>query len=92
MGLNPVIPLRVLGETIEPRVSVPIENPTNPAEVADPEPAEEPLAPCLGSQGFRVIPPNQTSPLANEPETNLATSTAPDLSSSLAIVAVLLIL
>ena len=91
MGLNPVIPLRVLGETIEPRVSVPIENPTNPAAVADPEPAEEPLAPCLGSKDY-AHPPNQTSPLANEPETNLATSTAPDLSSSLAIVAVLLIL
>ena len=37
---------------------------TNPAATADAEPAEEPLDPVSGSQGLRVIPPNQTSPQA----------------------------
>jgi hypothetical protein len=46
VGLTPATPQRVLGETIEPRVSVPIENPTRPAEVADAEPADEPLEDC----------------------------------------------
>ena len=70
-------PFRVDGDTIDPHVSDPIENPTNPAEVADPGPAEEPLAPCSISQGFLVFPPNQTSPQAKAPSVNLATRTAP---------------
>ena len=35
------MPHRLDGEIIEPRVSVPIANPTRPAAVAEPEPAEE---------------------------------------------------
>ena len=64
VGRNPVTPQRVHGDTMEPKVSVPMENPTNPAEVADAEPAEDPLDPCSGSQGFRVFSSNQTSPQA----------------------------
>ena len=62
---------------IEPRVSVPIENPTSPAEVAEPGPAEDPLDPCSVFQGLRVRPPNQRSPWARAPIVSLATSTAP---------------
>ena len=77
VGRNPVTPQRVHGDTIDPNVSVPMENPTKPAEVADAEPAEEPLEPCSGSQGFRVFSPNQTSPQANAPNEVLASKTAP---------------
>ena len=46
VGRRPVVPQRVLGETIEPHVSVPIAKPTNPAAVAEAEPADDPLDPC----------------------------------------------
>ena len=77
VGRWPVAPFRVEGEMIEPRVSVPIENPTRPAAVAEPGPADEPLDPCSVFQGFRVRPPNQRSPCARAPMVSLATSTAP---------------
>ena len=70
-------PQRVLGEEMEPRVSDPIVNATQPADVAEAGPAEEPLEPCLGFQGLRVRPPNQTSPMARAPRVSLAMSTAP---------------
>jgi hypothetical protein len=47
VGLTPVTPQRVLGETMEPRVSVPMENPTRPAAVAEAEPAEDPEEVCV---------------------------------------------
>src|SRR5882757_3909408 len=47
VGRRPVVPQRVLGETMLPSVSVPSAKPTSPAEVADAAPAEEPLEPCL---------------------------------------------
>ena len=62
---------------MDPQVSVPIENPTSPAAVAAPGPAEEPLEPCSVSQGFLVLPPNHTSPHARAPIVSFATSTAP---------------
>src|SRR6185437_17005615 len=77
VGLMPVAPQRVDGDEIEPNVSVPIENPTSPAAVAQAGPADEPLDPCSGFHGFRVIPPNHTSPMASSPNDSLATSTAP---------------
>src|SRR5690349_11873634 len=77
VGRKPVAPQREDGAKMDPRVSVPIEKATNPAAVADAEPAEEPLAPCDKSHGFFVFPPNQTSPLAKAPDVSLATSTAP---------------
>src|SRR2546422_977556 len=49
---------------MEPLVSVPMANPHRPAAVADAGPAEEPLDPSSGFQGFFVVPPNQRSPWA----------------------------
>ena len=69
--------MRVQGETIEPRVSLPMAKPTRPAAVAAAEPAEEPLEPWSSFHGLRVVPPNQTSPQASSPSVSLATSTAP---------------
>src|SRR6266850_2224477 len=62
---------------IEPLVSVPIENPTRPAAVADPGPADDPLELFSGDHGFRVDPPYQTPPCASAPIDSLATRTAP---------------
>ena len=51
------MPFLELGTVIDPNVSVPKAKGTNPAEVALPEPAEEPPAPLEVSQGFLVFPP-----------------------------------
>src|SRR5260370_29777937 len=77
IGRKPVTPQIPEGSTIEPPVSVPIENPTSPAAVAEPGPAEDPCEPMERSQGFFVCPPNQTSSSASSPVANLATNTAP---------------
>src|SRR6185503_10718974 len=58
VGRNPVTPQRVEGDEIDPCVSVPMANPTHPAAVALPGPAEDPLEPCSVHHGFRVMPPN----------------------------------
>ncbi len=55
---------------MEPRVSVPMAKPTQPAAVALALPAEEPLEPCFGFQGLRVRTPGaspQKSPWASAP-------------------------
>src|SRR3974377_1492352 len=80
VGRNPVQPQRVDGDEIDPSVSDPMLNATHPAAVADAGPAELPLDPCCVFQGFRVTPPNQTSPCASAPSVSFATSTAPALS------------
>src|SRR6202795_3254296 len=77
VGRSPATPQRMLGETMLPPVSLPIENPTNPAAVAAPGPALDPDAPSSSSQGFTVCPPNQMSFNANAPRLSFATSTAP---------------
>src|SRR5512147_2819961 len=77
VGRNPVTRQRVQGETIDPKVSVPMANGTKPAAVAAAGPADEPLLPSLRFQGLRVMPPNQTSPMASDPIDSFATSTAP---------------
>ena len=59
MGLKPVAPQVVEGETILPQVSVPMANGTRPATVAEAEPAEDPEGPYFKFQGFLVLPPNQ---------------------------------
>ncbi len=87
VGRRPVTPQAVDGETMEPWVSVPMEKPTRPAAVADPEPAEEPLEPSSVFHGLRVRPPNQTSPHASAPMVSFATSTAPACSSRCTTVA-----
>src|SRR5581483_9968500 len=77
VGRKPVVPQRVEGEEIDPSVSDPMANATQPAAVAEADPADDPLDPCLGFQGLRVIPPNHLSPCASAPSVSLATSTAP---------------
>ena len=59
VGLNPVAPQVVEGDTILPQVSVPMANGTSPATVADADPADEPEEPYCRFQGFFVLPPYQ---------------------------------
>src|ERR1041384_7150971 len=80
VGRKPVTPHREDGDTIEPRVSVPIENPTNPAAVADAGPADEPLDPVCassGAHGLRVTPATHGAPWPNALIDIFAPSTAP---------------
>src|SRR2546429_9424 len=55
------MPHRMLGLTMLPPVSLPMEKPTRPAAVAAPGPALEPDAPSSRSHGFTVWPPNRES-------------------------------
>src|SRR5690348_1880927 len=87
VGRNPVHPQRVEGDEIEPNVSEPMLNATHPAAVAEAGPAEDPLEPWCVFQGFRVTPPNHTSPSASAPSVSFATSTAPASSSLFTTVA-----
>src|SRR5260370_6881757 len=79
-GRKPGAPQRVEGDEIEPNVSDPMAKATQPAEVAEAEPAEDPLEPCFGFQGLRVMPPNHLSPCASAPSVSLAIKTAPAVS------------
>ena len=54
VGRRPVTPQRADGPRIEPLVSVPIENATRPAAVADPGPADDPPDPWVVSHGLYV--------------------------------------
>src|SRR6516162_4236803 len=81
VGRSPVAPQRVEGDEMEPRVSDPMANATQPATVAEAEPADDPLEPCAGFQGFRVMPPNHLSPSASAPKLSLAIKMAPAASS-----------
>src|SRR5579862_5455549 len=87
VGRSPVVPQRVEGDEIDPNVSEPIAKATHPAAVADAEPADEPLEPCLVFHGLRVRPPNHLSPIASAPSVVFATSTAPAASRRLTTVA-----
>src|SRR5258706_11977661 len=82
-GRSPVHPKRVDGDEIEPSVSEPMLNATQPAAVAEAGPADEPLDPCCTFHGLRVIPPNQWSPFASAPSVSFATNTSPDSSNRL---------
>src|SRR5579885_537378 len=75
VGRKPVTPQMAEGSSIEPPVSVPIENPTRPAEVADAGPAEEPCDPIDKSQGFFVCPANHKSSSASSPVASFAINT-----------------
>src|SRR3954463_10060396 len=79
VGLRPVTPHRMLGLTMLPPVSLPIEKATRPAAVAAPGPALEPDAPSSNNHGFIVCPLYQISFKASAPRLNFATSTAPAL-------------
>src|SRR5262249_16049607 len=87
VGRNPVQPHRVEGDEIDPTVSEPILNQTSPEATPEAGPAEDPLDPCFVFHGFRVTPPNHTSPCASAPSVNFATNTAPALSSRCTTVA-----
>ena len=77
VGRRPTTPHCSDGPRMEPPVSVPMANPTKPAAVAAPDPAEDPLEPTSRFHGLLVLPPNQRSPKASSPVVSLATSTAP---------------
>src|SRR5260370_36254196 len=77
LGRSPVVPQRVEGEEMEPSVSDPIAKATQPAAVAEAEPADDPLEPWRVFQGLRVMPPNHLSPCANAASVSLATTPAP---------------
>ena len=65
------------GDEIEPKVSEPMANATQPAAVAEADPADEPLEPSLVFQGFRVRPPNHLSPIASAPRESLQSGPHP---------------
>src|SRR5260370_3888864 len=71
VGRKPVAPQRVEGDEIEPNVSDPMAKATQPAEVAEAEPAEDPLEPCFGVHAMRLMPPNHLSPCASPPSGSL---------------------
>src|SRR5579864_7832894 len=77
VGRRPVVPQRVEGDEMEPSVSDPMANATQPAAVAEADPADDPLEPCPVFHGLRVMPPNHLSPWARAPSVSLATRTAP---------------
>src|SRR5215831_4958147 len=75
-GRSPVAPHLAEGETIDPRVSVPIVNGNNPATTEDAEPADDPLEPCFRFHGFFVSPPNHLLLNASAPSESFAQRTA----------------
>src|SRR5580704_15984812 len=87
VGRYPLVPQRVEGEEMDPRVSDPMANATHPDAVAEADPADEPLEPWSVFHGFRVRPPNHLSPMARAPRVNLATRMAPASSRRLTTVA-----
>src|SRR5215813_13470714 len=87
VGRRPVVPQRVEGEEMDPSVSDPIANATQPAAVAEADPADDPLEPCFVFHGLRVMPPNHLSPWASAPRVSFATSTAPAASRRFTTVA-----
>src|SRR5438270_11902445 len=77
VGLSPVAPHRVEGDTMEPNVSVPMVNGRRPATTDAAEPADDPLEPCCRFHGFFVSPPNHLLLYASAPSDSFAQSTAP---------------
>src|SRR6185503_2868197 len=83
VGRKPEMPQVRDGDVIDPLVSEPIENTTQPDAVAEAGPADEPLDPrcaSVGFHGFLVRSSHQRSPCASAPSVNFATRTAPALS------------
>src|SRR5690348_2778600 len=77
VGRSALNPHRMLGDTIDPDVSVPIPKATHPAAVPDAGPADEPLDPCTRFHGLFVRPRNHWSSCAKSPVASLAINTAP---------------
>src|SRR3712207_8652956 len=63
---------RMLGLTMLPPVSLPMEKPTSPAAVAAPGPALDPDAPSSSSHGFIVCPPDRKSTRLNSSHANIS--------------------
>ena len=61
VGRSPVTPQNAAGVRIEPEVSLPIANGTNPAPTAAPGPLEEPPLQNLVFHGVRPGPVNEAS-------------------------------
>src|SRR5215510_1205605 len=76
-GRKPDTPHVRDGDVIEPFVSEPMLNPTQPAAVAEAGPADDPLEPVSGFHGLRVRSFHQRSPCANEPSVSFARRIAP---------------
>src|SRR5512132_1285816 len=87
VGRKPLTPHVPAGDVIDPFVSEPMLKPTQPAAVADAGPADEPLEPVSGFQGFRVRSANQRSPCASEPSVSFARRIAPTSSRRFTTVA-----
>ena len=62
VGRSALRPHSRAGDTIDPDVSVPMPNATQPAAVADDGPADDPLEPRRMSHGLFVRPRYQWSP------------------------------
>src|SRR5215216_3194841 len=77
VGRSALRPHSRAGDTIDPDVSVPMPNATQPAAVADAGPADDPLEPRRRSHGLFVRPRYQLSPDAKRPVANFAIKTAP---------------
>src|SRR5258708_31586764 len=69
----------MLGDTIDPSVSVPRVNPTSPAAVDEADPALDPLDVASVFHGVFVMPLNHSPPCASAPIESFAISTAPAL-------------
>src|SRR3954453_20803461 len=76
VGRRPAVPHCVLGDSIDPSVSVPSVNPTNPAAVADADPALDPLEGASVFHGVFVMPLNHSPSCASPPIESFSMSTA----------------
>src|SRR5690606_2857663 len=74
VGLIPTTPLAVAGQTIEPSVSVPIDPAVRFADVAAPEPEDDPHGLRSRMYGFLHCPPRPLHPLEERVERKLAHS------------------
>ena len=83
LGRMPEMPHQVVGQMMEPRVSLPMAHGAMPAETTAPDPLEEPQVQHSGFQGLRAGPVNEARPLeypsppANSIMAALPSSTAP---------------
>src|SRR5262245_21607612 len=74
VGLIPTSPLALLGQTIEPSVSVPTATTARSAAMAAPEPELEPQGLRFRAYGLSVWPPRPLQPLEERLERKLAHS------------------
>ncbi len=76
VGRRPVVPPRMHGSTMLPKVSLPIANGTRPAETAAPEPALDPPDRSSRNQGL-LVAHNRTVVQRQSTEQSFATRMAP---------------